>query len=82
MSVRVDETGAQGDIAEIDQFGAGRDSQAGSAGGDRLSFDQDHTACFNPIRFAVEDSRGFEGDSHFDAGLAPRGRGGFVEGVL
>ena len=64
MSVRVDEPGAQGNIAEIDRVGAGRNSQAGSGCGDLFSLDQDHATCFNPIRLAVEDPCGFESDSH------------------
>jgi hypothetical protein len=69
MRVRVDEAGAQRDIAEIDPIGAGRDSQVGSACGDLFSLDQDHATCLDPIRFAVEDSRSFESDSHFDIDL-------------
>ncbi len=64
MRVRVDEAGAQCDVAEIDPLRAGRDSQVGSACGDLFSLDQDHAASFNPIRFAIEDSCGFESDSH------------------
>ena len=63
------EAGAQRDIAEIDPIGAGRDSQVGSACGDLFSLDQDHATCLDPIRFAVEDSRSFESDSHFDIDL-------------
>src|SRR6202011_3627185 len=64
MSVCVDETGAQRDVAEIDSLGAGRDPQVRSAGGNLFSLDQDHATCFNPIRLAVEDPCGFQSDSH------------------
>src|SRR5579862_3184677 len=69
MRVRVDEAGAQRNVAEIHPVGAGRDSQVGTGCIDQSSLDQDHAASFDPGRFAVEDSRSFESYRHLNMDL-------------
>ena len=73
MDVRVDETGQEGGVAEVEHARAGGHGQAGAHGLDRPSLHHDHGVAHGRLAAAVEEPGGLDDDDA--GGSAGRARG-------